>query len=71
MTSNSFSFIWYFFLVSGHATPVGFVSKTPPHAKSNTSQKRSVSLIGGWIQFSLWFLSLHHFKSSFASSDMG
>ena len=64
MASNSFSFIWYSFLVSGHAPPVGFVSKTPPHAKSDASRKGSVSIIGGWIQFSIWLLCLHHFKSS-------
>ena len=48
MASNSFLFIWYSFSVSGHAPPVRFVSKTPPHAKSDASQKSSVSkLVGG------------------------
>ena len=52
MASYSFSFIWYSFSVSDHAPPVRFVSKTPPHAKSDASQKSSVSMIGGWIKFS-------------------
>ena len=70
MVSNSFSFISYSFSVSDHAPPVRFISKIPPHAKSDTSQKSSVSIIGRWIQFSIWLLSLYHFKSSFASYDM-
>ena len=48
MVSN-FLFIYIIFSVSDHAPHAGFVSNTPSHAKSDASQKSSVSVIGRWI----------------------
>ena len=39
MASISFHLSVIPFSVSGHAPPVRFVSKTPPHAKSDPSRK--------------------------------
>ena len=69
---NSFSFIWYSFSLSDHAPAVGFVSKTPPHSKSDASRKSSVYIIGGGSNFPFGYYPftilnhlLHHLISRF------
>ena len=42
--------------VSDHVPPAGFVWSTLPHAKSDTSWKSSLFIIGGWIEFSMRLL---------------